>query len=579
MLLAACYDQSTAETFKGRWHRLRRRLKFQTWQVVLAAGARLGVVGAARCCWCSSSWRNGGQAWLPPWWVYPILLLAGVGPVALAKPGRTSGWPAASCSRMRVGIHETNPLRQVLMQFPPAELSGQPLPNKDSTDDRYELLLKLQGLLQTLGHSGIIVLVDRVDEPHLVNGSAELMKALLWPMLDNKFLKHPGLGLKLMLPIELTRFIEREERDFYQRARLDKQNMIPSFEWTGEALYDVATARVRGLRQARRASPALTDLFEPGVSQPRLIEAFRTLRVPRRLFKFLYHLIAAHCNAHTDQTPELEDLADAVRIDAGPLAARSGRLRPGRGGGVGELVKVSNRSDPFLPMTENTMAPIRIFETAPQTKTCSQCGQDAPMGVLTLRDRRVEMHVPLCIAHYDLWFKSLWYAQSTPAGASCRQECGFVRCDIIAVIHGRRHAEALVCLREMNGDRKISIPIGWPERYVLIWTLKREQLCRPYTHHAMASMIRQLGGIPTHGKIDVVDYASPPPFLHAKIVIQHANSDIAVDMRPSDMFILAVILDVPIYVESSILEEWGRTQKLGPDMGISRKETRDGDLL
>ena len=204
---------------------------------------------------CSSSCANGGQAWLPPWWVYPILLVAGWVPW-LWKAWKNFWLARGILSRMRVGIHETNPLRQVLMQFSPAELSGQPLPNKDSTDDRYELLMKLQGLLQQLGHSGIIVLVDRLDEPHLVNGSAELMKALLWPMLDNKFLKHPGVGVKLMLPIELTRFIEREERDFYQRARLDKQNMIPSFEWTGEALYDVATARLAGLRQARRDARA-----------------------------------------------------------------------------------------------------------------------------------------------------------------------------------------------------------------------------------------------------------------------------------------------------------------------------------
>lgn len=300
LLLAACYDQSTAETFKGRWRRLRRRLKFQTWksQWQLAFGwawtALLLILVVVIVSY-------GGQAWLPPWWAYPILLVAGWLPW-LWKAWK-SFWLARSIlTRMRVGIRETNPLRQVLMHFMPAELSGQPLPNKDSTDDRYELLLKLQGLLQTLGHSGIIVLVDRIDEPHLINGSAELMKALLWPMLDNKFLKHPGLGLKLMLPIELTRFIEREERDFYQRARLDKQNMVPSFEWTGEALYDMATARLTACAKPG-AKPALADLLDPTVSHARMIEAFRTLRVPRRLFKFLYTLIAGHCNAHTDQNP------------------------------------------------------------------------------------------------------------------------------------------------------------------------------------------------------------------------------------------------------------------------------------
>ena len=97
----------------------------------------------------------------------------------LWKSWKTFWLARGMLARMRVGIRETGPLWAVLMHFSPAELSGQPLPNKDSTDDRYELLMKLQGLLQQLGHTGIIVLVDRLDEPHLVNGSAELMKALL----------------------------------------------------------------------------------------------------------------------------------------------------------------------------------------------------------------------------------------------------------------------------------------------------------------------------------------------------------------------------------------------------------------
>ncbi|MBW8883963.1 MAG: hypothetical protein JF612_04125 [Planctomycetia bacterium] len=300
LLLAACYDQSTAETFKGRWHRLRRRLRFQSWRSYwpLAFGWSW-LIG-----WLAlyiALWANGHGSRIWPLWLFAIIPLLGFIPW-LWKSWKNFWLARGILGRMRVGIHETNPLRQVLMQFSPAELSGQPLPNKDSTDDRYELLMKLQGLLAQLGHSGIIVLVDRLDEPHLVNGSAELMKALLWPLLDNKFLKHTGIGVKLMLPIELTRFIEREERDFYQRARLDKQNMIPSFEWTGESLFDVATARLKACAKPG-AAPALADLFEPSVTQQRMIEAFRTLRVPRRLFKFMYSLIAAHCNAHTDQAP------------------------------------------------------------------------------------------------------------------------------------------------------------------------------------------------------------------------------------------------------------------------------------
>ena len=103
----------------------------------------------------------------------------------------------------------------------------------------------------------------------------ERMRGLLWPLLDNKFLKHPGLGFKLLLPIELSYFIDREDRDFYQRARLDKQNMIPSLDWTGEALYDVANARLKACA-ANGRSPTLRDLFDEAVDDRRLIAALRT---------------------------------------------------------------------------------------------------------------------------------------------------------------------------------------------------------------------------------------------------------------------------------------------------------------
>jgi hypothetical protein len=191
------------------------------------------------------------------------------------------------------------------MRFSPRDLDGQPLPDNARTDDRYELLTKMQGVLKSLGCDGVLVLVDRVDEPHLITGSAARMRALIWPMLDNKFLKQPGFGIKLLLPSELLAYAEKEDRDFYQRARLDKQNMIPSLEWSGESLYDLASARVRccGIDGTQ---PQLRDLFEESISDQRLLDAFRTLRVPRHLFKFLYRLLVAHCHSHTDDHPRWE---------------------------------------------------------------------------------------------------------------------------------------------------------------------------------------------------------------------------------------------------------------------------------
>jgi hypothetical protein len=120
--------------------------------------------------------------------------------------------------------------------------------------------------------------------------------------LDNKFLKQPGLGLKLLLPIELSEYVQNEGHDFFQRARLDKQNMIPSLEWTGAALYDLANARVAACAK-EGAAPKLQDMFEPSITSQRLIDAFAALRVPRHLFKFLYRLLVAHCQSYVDTAP------------------------------------------------------------------------------------------------------------------------------------------------------------------------------------------------------------------------------------------------------------------------------------
>ncbi len=296
LMLAACYDSSSAETTKGRWRRLRRKLRYRGW--LAQWDFALGVVATLA--------TAGTVAYLQRWdWLelpWPYVIVAAAWLPWLARFVRRF-WQAAGIARnIRVGKHVINPLRQILMKFRAVDIAGQPLPRKQRTDDRYELLAKFQGILKTLGFSGIVVLVDRVDEPHLINGSVEQMRALLWPMLDNKFLKQPGIGLKLLLPIELSQYLEREDRDFYQRARLDKQNMVPSLEWTGEALFDVACARLKACAVPGQ-TPVLADLFDPSISERRLTDAFRSLRVPRHLFKFMHRLFVAHCNAYTDAAP------------------------------------------------------------------------------------------------------------------------------------------------------------------------------------------------------------------------------------------------------------------------------------
>lgn len=297
LLLAALYDHTFGQPAEQRWKAVRRKLRFNSWwsQWDLALGglATIAVAAATVSFWppdTTGKWLLGGlfvAGWLP-WLQRQMVLL----------------WKSRRVTReVRVFDHLTNTLRRILSKFERQELAGQPMPVKDRSDDRYELFMKLQSLLQTLGYGSMMVLVDRVDEPHLVNGSAERIRDLLWPLFDNKFLKHTGVGFKLLLPADVTYYLKREEKEFYERSRLDKQNLILSLEWTGESLYDVANDRIRGCVKSPGNPATIQAMFDDSIKEPELIGIFSRLRVPRHLFKFLYRLLVDHCNRFTDQNP------------------------------------------------------------------------------------------------------------------------------------------------------------------------------------------------------------------------------------------------------------------------------------
>ena len=298
-VLAALYDQSTTATFPARWKVTRRRVRYHAWRglwpFLLGVAATVSLVAAI-----GVSLTQGSTDWTASFWPWCALVAAWM-PWGWKRI--RSWWKAwRIVSSMRTGNRTISQLTRALARIPDVDLAGQPLPLSARSDDRYELLEKLQGVLTAFGYTSIVVIVDRLDEPHLINGSAERMRQVLWPMLDNKFLKSTGLGFKLLLPVELYRFIERENEQFNQRARLDKQNLVPSLEWSGETLYDIASQRVKAASVG--TPPAtLSQLFEPEVDQRRLLDGLRSVRVPRHLFKFLYRLLVAHCHAHTNEQP------------------------------------------------------------------------------------------------------------------------------------------------------------------------------------------------------------------------------------------------------------------------------------
>lgn len=172
------------------------------------------------------------------------------------------------------------------------------LPTTDSEEARYALLDRLRGVLRPLGYAGIIVIVDRVDEPTLVSGDPDRMKAVIWPMLNNKFLQQEGMGVKMLLPMDLRHALFRESSAFFQEARLDKQCLVERLGWTGVSLYDLCDARLVACSAPGRTPVTLVDLFEEDVTRQDLIDALDRMHQPRDAFKFLYRCMTEHCAAH-----------------------------------------------------------------------------------------------------------------------------------------------------------------------------------------------------------------------------------------------------------------------------------------
>lgn len=304
LLLAAFYDHSLDQAPSARWGALRRKLAFSNWKAQLDWCGGAGVTLLVLIIWWMVKYETLAArfGFFAKWWFWLIMVVTW-GPW-LWRQARLLWTASRVRSQIRVFDHQTNTLRGILSRFEGDHLANQPIPSRDRSDDRYELMNKFRSVLKSLGYNGVLVIVDRVDEPHLINGNPERMKSLVWPLFDNKFLKHPGFGFKLLLPSEVYPFLNRETKEFYERSRMDKQNLIPSLEWTGESLYDLANARLQACTSLPGSKPVLKDWFEERLTLPELVSVLARLRVPRHLFKFLYKVLVTHCNKYTSEEPQ-----------------------------------------------------------------------------------------------------------------------------------------------------------------------------------------------------------------------------------------------------------------------------------
>ncbi|MFG0328846.1 MAG: hypothetical protein ACF8PN_03000 [Phycisphaerales bacterium] len=302
VILQSIYDRP--DQAPDRTGRLKRRIRF------LRTSAITPLKWLSILLWAALAVGAGVYAFMfreETNWPWLIGLIA-LGVLTLLTSGK---YLLDRMARSRIAKQLSNQLRVLdrsaesfngsLDQLPWKTIAQAGLPLDALDDPRYAMLERLRRAVRPFGFENIIVLVDRVDEPTLVNGETDRMKAVVWPMFNNKFLQQDRFAFKMMLPIELRHELRRQSSDFFQEARLDKQNMIDRLTWPGATLYDLCTARLNSCLEDGADPISLTTIFEDSVTRQDIVDALDQMRQPRDAFKLMYSVIQTHCGNTTEE--------------------------------------------------------------------------------------------------------------------------------------------------------------------------------------------------------------------------------------------------------------------------------------
>lgn len=296
-LLQAVYDaHEMASTRTARlWSTLRIRPKGP--QLAWRMAALLGWIVPALV--IAGFFTLGGQQGSDAWSIV-FAVAMGLWAIAIAKRLLWDRFRSMRLARrlarqLRMVERQPESWSASLDRLMPEDRSQAILPLTSSEEQRYAMLGRLLRVTRAMGYRGLLVVVDRVDEPTIVNGDAERMRAVIWPMLSNKFLQQDGLGVKMLLPIELRYALFKESSAFFQEARLDKQSLIERLSWTGAMLYDLCNARLAACREPGAEAISLLDLFAEDVTRQDVVDALDQMHQPRDAFKFLYRCLSEHC--------------------------------------------------------------------------------------------------------------------------------------------------------------------------------------------------------------------------------------------------------------------------------------------
>jgi len=111
----------------------------------------------------------------------------------------------------------------------------------------------------------------------------------------------------------------------------------------------------------------------------------------------------------------------------------------------------------------------------------------------------------------------------------------------------------LLLLKEREGPRMLSIGIGTYEAEAIALHIQSVPVPRPLTHDLLAQVVDRLQGRLRRVELSALEQGT----FYARLIVDQAGHQLAIDSRPSDAVALAVRVAVPIYVAETVLDQAG----------------------
>ncbi len=110
-----------------------------------------------------------------------------------------------------------------------------------------------------------------------------------------------------------------------------------------------------------------------------------------------------------------------------------------------------------------------------------------------------------------------------------------------------------VILRQVGGNRRIPIIIGYPEAQAIECKLQEVVTPRPLTHDMMMNFMEEFG----IRLKEIEIHRLPSGVFAADMIFTDGTNVRTVDSRSSDAIALAIRADAPIYTSAEVLDEAG----------------------